>query len=258
MYPVVSRSYAPVTPDDVDPSNFENLSVQVRSLLARFGLSPPDCIVTLDFCSADLTESGALGAYVLDAIHRLQEIGLWGKLAFQATNYPTGKNPIPEGGTFTVRRAEIDVWRYACEHEISLRKQLMFGDYGADHGEIRGGGGRGAIPHLRYARLLDWRLDRGDETWASIRDVAKRIADSGTFMGERFSVGDETIADLAAGLGGTGGPTDWRRTNMNHHLTVVAHQVGTEIGEPYPERETRRKAVQVSLFQNLEKAEADK
>lgn len=206
-----------------------------------------EVIVIVDFSNFDLSQVESVAAYLINGVHELQNLGTLARIIFEGSNFPT-KNPAEPDGATRVSRAEWDIWRIACERERALLDISTFGDFGADNGWIRGGGGgRGVIPHFRYATANDWLVSRGNVEFKSIRNVAKHILDSGSFMGERFSSGDEFIFDCAAGMGSTGNATDWRRVNMNHHMTLATNQAATYRGISIGVPSSRRKARQESL-----------
>jgi Beta protein len=101
---------------------------------------------------------------------------------------------------------------------------------------------------LRYATDTDWLVVRGDDKRETIRSVAARIVNSGSFSGEFFSWGDEFIASRARGLAGVGNPMIWRAVNMNHHMTRVTVDLGTLYGTSIPQSAQRRQRVQDELL----------
>jgi hypothetical protein len=171
---------------------------------------------------------------------------MWPRIILLASNYPR-KNPAAGGGEKTISRAEWLIWKRILELDPSVRDYVMFGDYGADNAEIDFDASGRAITHLRYATETDWLIVRGEDDRGTIRSVARRIVDSGSFAGDVFSAGDEFISSRALGLGGVGNPMIWRWVNMNHHITLVTTDLGALYGAPIPVPDRRRHPVQAEL-----------
>lgn len=205
-----------------DIQEYELLEAQRATLK----LPASECLLVVDISTADVTEHDEFAKSLIGWLFALRQQGDWAKIILTASSYPR-KNPAPPLGQVLAPRPEWKLWEWAVGLEPSLKDFVIFGDYGADsaHFDFRGGGR--PIPHLRYLRTIDWQIVRGDKTYKSLRDVAKRIAASLGFMGRDFSAGDEFISDCAKGAVGTADPTQWRAVNMNHHLTTAVRQLAT-------------------------------
>ena len=215
------------------------IDTQVTNLRSQ----PSDCVLMLDCSAADLSDKDEFSKFANDWLHRLREFGMWSRIVFQATGYPW-KNPAPANGEKAVLREEWSVWRRMLELDPHIKDFVMFGDFGADNAKMDFGAGGRAITHLRYATGTDWLVVRGDKKRETIRSVAARIVNSGSFNGELFSWGDEFIASRARGAGGLGNPMIWRAVNMNHHMTRLTVDLGTLYGTPISPSIQRRQPVQ--------------
>lgn len=237
-----------ITLDNLTDSD---LTAKLHALLLRLVAKPSECLLVLDLSDADLSDVDSFSTFVLDWILKVQKIGLWRRVVVESSNYP-GINPAPQGGgVATIPRNEWLAWQQIISKDGHIHDLAVFGDFGADHGSIDFRPGGKVIAHLRYATPKDWRVERGGSATTtddgSIHAVARRIVKSGHFAGEKFSAGDEFIADCAANRV-EGNPSDWRRSNMNHHMTRAANDLGTLFQKPIPQRQERRKPVQTDLF----------
>jgi hypothetical protein len=218
-----------------------------------------NCLLILDLSEAALSNVEEFSPFVLDWLFRLQQIGLWCRTVVQATNYPE-KNPASTNSTAKIDRREWLIWSRLVELDPRVREIAMFGDFGADNAKMSFGGSGAPITHMRYATENQWLVVRGgapsQKGDGSIRQVAREIMNSGVFAGEQFSLGDEFIAGCASGDIRVGGPTDWRRANMNHHLTRVLVDVGVLNGQPIQPTPRPGRLVQEDLFkQNMPSSE---
>ncbi len=220
----------------------------IDTQVSNLGIPLSDCLLALDVAEADLSPADAFAKFAIDWLLQLHGFGMWPRIILLATNYPRGKNPAAVNGEKTISRAEWVIWKRILELDPSVRNYVMFGDYGADNAHVDFGAGGWAITHLRYATGADWLIVRGEDDRGTMRSVARRIVDSGSFSGETFSAGDEFIGGRAQGLAGVGNPMIWRWANMNHHMTLVTADLGALYGAPIPVPVGRRHPVQEELF----------
>ena len=220
----------------------------IETQLSNLGVSSSDCLLVLDVAEADLSVTEDFANFAIDWLVRLRGFGTWPRIILLATNYPRGRNPAAPGGEERILRAEWLIWNRIFRIDPSVGDYVMFGDYGADNAEIDFTAGGRAITHLRYATATDWLIVRGEDDRDTIRSVARRIVDSGSFSGETFSAGDEFIGTRATGLAGVGNPMIWRWVNMNHHMTLATADLGLLYGAPLAVPAGRRQPVQEELF----------
>jgi hypothetical protein len=229
-----------------DLSN-QQLKQLIDTQLSNLGIASSDCLLVLDLSDADLSATDEFAKFATEWLLRLHSFGMWPRIILQATNYPR-KNPAVAKGQKSILRAEWLVWKRIIQLDLTVKDYVTFGDFAADNAHIDFGAGGRAITHLRYATDTHWLVVRGEAERATIRSVADRIVNSGSFSGELFSTGDEFIATRAQGLAGVGNPMIWRSVNMNHHMTLVIAALGALYGAPIPEPEQRRHPVQQELL----------
>jgi T4 beta protein len=161
-------------------------------------------------------------------------------------------NPCKPNQHAVIQRLELAAWKEASRLDDRIKRNLTFGDFGADHGKVAFGDSRGpAITHLRYATPENWLITRGGPSSSkvdgSIRFAAARIINSDYFAGEHFSWGDEFIFDCSSGAGAPGYPTVWRAVNMNHHMTRALIDVGAHLGRTVRQPAERQTPLQEVL-----------
>jgi hypothetical protein len=227
------------------------LPTRVQSALLRAGTKPNECLLLLDFSGADLSEPQMVADYILTAYQQVNEIGLWGRLAVQATSFPE-KNPSEAGGNSLLPRNEWHAWKHAANHEDNVRRNVMFGDFGADSSKfIFASGGRSPIRHYRYSTTESWFVVRGTDEHPvkeAMQDISLKIVNSDHFSGREFSHGDAFIYDTAHGLAGPGNPSTWRKVNTVHHLTRVVCDLAPLHGRKIWIGSSVPAAEQLSLF----------
>jgi hypothetical protein len=204
----------------------------------------------------DLSEAAMIGipevaALMIHSYSKFAEMGSWAKTIVAASNYPEA-NPSKPNQHAVVQRLELAAWKEACRLDDRIKRNLTFGDFGADHGKVAFGDSHGpAITHLRYATPENWLITRGGPSSSkvdgSIRFAAARIINSDYFAGERFSWGDEFIFDCSSGAGRPGYPTVWRAVNMNHHMTRALVDVRTHLGRVVQQPAERQTPLQEVL-----------
>jgi Beta protein len=197
--------------------------------LEAMGLSPSECSIIADFGGLDFANPDVVAPIIGGALELLQEVGIWGQVVFQGTNYPD-RNPAEPGSAYRVPRNEWLAWRKAIRFDPATAEHMLFGDYAADCATMAfGKNGVRAIRHYRYATPDVWIVERGTDGCTdatAMRDVSRRIVGSGSFAGRSFSAADEFIFLTAHGEAGPGTPTKWRAVNTTHHITRVVADIG--------------------------------
>lgn len=223
--------------------------------LEAMRLSPSDCSIVADFSTSDFADPDIVAPIIGGALELLQEVGTWGQMVFQGTNYPD-KNPAEPGGSHRVLRNEWRAWRKAAvRFEPATAEHMLFGDYAADCATMTfGSGGRRAIRHYRYTTLDTWIVERGADEGTdavAMREVCRRIVRSGDFAGRSFSAADEFIFLTACGEAGPGTARRWRAVNTTHHITRVVADIGGVRGFVVRRRADPTPPPQEGLFATL-------
>lgn len=231
----------------------DDLKKRVGDTLAALGTLSQECVVFLDFADADVSDYVLVSEVLGGAFQTLQEIGVWARIVFQATNYPE-KNPALPGTIEKVSRTEWQAWTKLIGEDHDALQFLAYGDYGADSAKFVFASG-GAIPirHLRYCGDKEWVIARGKvdpkTTQAEImKGVAQAILNSGVYAGRAFSRSDDRIYQMAKGLVGGGNAQSWREINTAHHITKVVTDLGKLYDFTITPNEVEEEAIQEELF----------
>lgn len=213
---------------------FEQMDADtLRHGLRSLGCIAEDCVIFLDFTGAVLDPELATDV-VSGAIAGLAEIAPWGRIVFQASNYPKS-NPAEAGGQVEVPRHEWTLFHAAARESQIPVERLGYSDFAADCGHIAFKAGKGGrpIPHVRYtssASTLVLRAPKEGSQDEGMRDVFRRLLSSGRFAGPGHSYADRRMWDAAEGRASTGNASTWREWNTAHHLTQVMRDLGRLAG----------------------------
>lgn len=219
------------------------------------GCETNECALFVDFTGAPLSVDGVSGsiAGVFDA---LGSSARWARIIFQGSSFPR-KNPAETDGQCSIPRSEWQVFLAALK-ECSVPPDLIgYGDFGADHGEIkfrRKGGGSAPIRHIRYTGKKTTFVFRGKESGKQgdvMKTVCERVLNSGEFAGQSYSYADDMIWRVAKGMSAAGTPSMWREWNMAHHMTRVVRDLGSLAGITFSDGPVSQAAEQVPLFPEL-------
>lgn len=235
--------------EQVDLDNLKMLIDGVRAI----GSTPERCVVFLDFAGAPL-ETG-IGSVAAARFDDLGTVADWERIVFQASAYPRTL-PGEPGKTIEVKRHEWTSFQAALQETNISPDKLGYGDFGADSGEMvfakSGGGGR-PERHLRYTTATHILVFRGTKTGRDtpvMREVCRRIIDSGHFSGRAFSYADDRIWGNAKGLTeNCGTATMWREWNMAHHMVHVIRDLGAMSGLSFDDDVLGEFSEQGTLFQ---------
>lgn len=227
------------------------LEVQLSAVLGALATSPIGAVVILDFGGSDLSVVSIAADVFAAAYERLAAYGTWHKIIISSTSYPE-KNPAPEDGLVLLPRNELAVWEAMVDSGAIDPDVAVFGDYGPDSSKFEfKGGGSAPIPHYRYSTSSQWLVVRGNKRTTqrdNVLAIAEKLTQHTLFMGSDFSYGDRYYFDSAAG-DVTGGATEWRAANVNHHLQLLAHDVGALRGLAFSSLPPR--PVQTSMFDSV-------
>ncbi|WP_293646838.1 beta family protein [Sphingopyxis sp. RIFCSPHIGHO2_12_FULL_65_19] len=220
-------------------------------VLEQLDIDAAQCVVTVDFHDADLSQPDFVAPIIGAALDDLQALALWQSIVFQGTNYPE-KNPADPNGHYIVPRTEWLAWKRAVNFDPTTAEHMMFGDYAADCSKLSFGGGGGmAIRHIRYATEDGWLVQRGPNTGShgsAMRKVCEAIVSSGKFAGQDFSKADEQIYRCSKGVASLGTAKVWRGINTCHHITRVVRDIGNIKGFEFEKRAPAPVELQDELF----------
>jgi len=236
--------------DMTDP----NLNERVQSVLSKMGLSPAECSAIADFSDADLSDHSFVAPIIRAALEQLQDVGQWQFIVFQGTHYPES-NPAKPGQTISHPRNEWLAWKEAVKFDPSTAEHMIFGDFAADSAKMDfGGQGGRPIPHCRYTTDSHWLVVRGSETGSTheiMKDVFKRVVDSGKFSGPSFSEADAYIDKVArSNSDSAGNASTWRQVNTTHHITHVVADIAKVRGIPIIQLPSSPFGVQLTLMES--------
>ena len=209
-----------------DAYDAEYFTDKIEDILNDLNLPASSCSVMVDF--ADVTKMSL--SDILDGAENVLNL----LKTFGFDSYVLAGCSIPAFITEVVKikdsikailRKEVVSWK-------TLRKDLkmdnlLFSDYGIrgpnsavgvmspdTHGKIRY-----AIPNECLISLGHSQQAPGK--WGQMKDVSKRIVDSGHFMSASLSWGDEYILECSQGLVPTKGVNHWISVDTNHHLAYI-------------------------------------
>lgn len=232
----------------------DDIHKQIYDIINIVGISAQEIIIVLDCNDTALDQIEDAVVVISEAIRVVQSLGEWRNIIVSATSYPI-VNPAAKNGECVVARNEFMIWEKLADLGLVKEKPVIFGDHGADCSMVNFGrkGGRGVIPHLRYATRNSWAIFRGGN-WLSaddngtIRSVTSRLRNSEHYDGSDFSLADEFIDLCAVGVGKTGNATTWRQINTNRHITKTISDLMSMRGERLKRLERAIRYVQQSLF----------
>lgn len=237
-----------VSSDSLEASPIES---NIQDALLSLDVTPEKVLVLIDFSQSDLSQPDVASGVIEGAFEVLESFGRWGAIVYQGACYPES-NPALPCAHKTVPRNDWKSWLSCGFAESGLNSRYIYGDYAADCAKMQFGkkGGR-PRRHFRYATSEDWLVVRGADEGSDefvMRDVARRVVDSGCFAGRSFSVADDFIYRLAEGAVSPGNASFWRAVNTGHHITRVVRDIGRMKGMMFADLETEPLPKQLGLF----------
>jgi hypothetical protein len=213
-----------------DPSRLaDELSVLLDRQLA-VKPSEVDLVIDLKRLEPDRTEVQIVA--VRSALQALPHIEEWRSLALAHSSFPERLARIGRDTTARLPRAEWTLWCALWEQRSTLPRLPSFADYAAESPSFFPGGYVDQAAAIRYTTDTAWLILRGHALSApdgheQFRQLARQLVADPAYRGPTFSAGDRDVDHCAQGFGGPGSPTTWRRIAVNHHLTLVVHELAS-------------------------------
>ncbi|BCT66547.1 beta family protein [Nitrosospira sp. NRS527] len=214
--------------DSLEPDLFlEN----IEAMLSDIDVQPSKCAVLIDF-------GDAFHSKVDDLFSSAQRvINLLGKYDFKflITSASTLPNTIDKAvpqkdSTARIRRKEMSLWKKVRQSGSAKRFNVIYGDY-----VIRGPHSNEGVPNpnanvkIRYTIDDHFYIARGHsvsepDKFSQLFVLAEKIVNSGFYLSEKFSWGDEMIGEALKGKT-TKTHAFWISVDTCHHLTYVVAEV---------------------------------
>lgn len=206
-----------------------DLDSEVDRLLA--GLSDTECDLLIDL--EDLSPVANREVLVARSIFSMLPANKnWRRMIMAATSFPEDLSEVDAATTTKLPRREWELWQTLQRRQSKLpRPDLIFGDYAISHPvptELDPRTMRMSA-NIRYTTPNDWLVLKGRNVrqygFDQYFELCKVLVDRTEFSGQKFSWGDNYIAECADGLTGPGNATTWRKVGTNHHLTLVVKEI---------------------------------
>ncbi|HHT8992542.1 TPA: beta family protein [Burkholderia cenocepacia] len=213
--------------DAEDPVFFEE---RILDILDGLGVEAKQCAVLLDF--GDITAQSVED--LINGADRVMQVLAPMDFRFFATagcSLPStiDKAVKQQDSTGKVVRKEMLLWQTLRVGYPNVR--WLFGDYG-----VRGPNTADDIisPHtngkIRHTIDRSYYIVRGHSVQfgdggAQMHALAKKVVDSGNYMGEDFSWGDAQILACSEKETGPGNSTTWIAIDTSHHLAWVVAEI---------------------------------
>lgn len=207
------------------------LATRIESLRDVVEGRPESIDVVLDYCRVDQSSvSHSITAIGRD-VAEVQALAKWRSVVVASGGFPASVTDLSPG----FHRIPRSDWQL-FEHLRDSGLLIEYADYGSAHHaafDIDPRGSREAV-RLVYTEKKDWLVGVGYTPKArgheQFRELCIQLA--GKVSGDAVvrSFGDQQIRQRATDKPmrvGVGGPTQWRRDAMNHHVEVVLSQLRT-------------------------------
>jgi Beta protein len=162
---------------------------------------------------------------------KLEKDYWWRSITYVGGSFPPNLTNLRKNDQHELPRHE---WiTFESEHS-TLRAGVRFGDYTVQHPFQPDDISYLPSGSIRYASDQHWVVMRGEKLdnpkgpgWKQYIGQAQLLCDRSEFQacGPEFSAGDTYIHFMANQTKTTGSPETWLRAAINHHITLVAHQL---------------------------------
>lgn len=153
----------------------------------------------------------------------------WRTITLASTAYPNNLKQIPTNSNGSLPRTEWKV--YQSLRNYGLARIPAFSDYNISHPDFVNLDPRiiNMAAGLKYTANENFLIFRGvgvkNNGFAQMVNICQNVIDHSDYYGNAFSTGDQYIYDCTNLNCSPGNAETWVNVGVNHHLTVVAHDL---------------------------------
>lgn len=216
-----------------DFSDLNSLNKNISTFLATGELTEKDIDLLVDM--KETGDNGDKYIKYLNLPQAIPNLTKWRTFIFASGSFPKDLSQCKIDETNLIPRIDWKNWKkQVCGRK--LKRKPSFSDYTIQH-PIYEESSQFFHPtcSIKYALENEWLIMKGErQKFAQYLASAAELVKDKRFYGENFSDGDKYIFDKAKhfsvyienpAIKGTGSTETWLRAGINHHLTLVAHQI---------------------------------
>ncbi|MBP0726859.1 beta family protein [Bacillus sp. RG28] len=153
----------------------------------------------------------------------------WRTITLASTAFPKNLNKIPTGTSGTLPRSEWII--YQSLRNYGLARIPTFGDYTITHPDFVNIDPRliNVAAGIKYTSGNNFHIFRGTGTrnkgFGQMIQICINVINHVSYCGNTFSYGDQNIWNCAHQTTTTGTIEKWVTAGVNHHLTLVSHDL---------------------------------
>lgn len=216
-----------------DFADLNKLNQDIAELLSSSGIKIGNIDLLVDIKEAG--ENGNKCAKYLDLSQNIPNLLKWRTFSFASGSFPEDLSACKFDEENLLPRIEWESWKGHVGSK-KLQRKPSFADYTIQH-PIYKESSQFFHPttSIKYALEDKWFILKGKKQKFGIYLAnAKLLSKDKCFYGERFSYGDQYIAEKAQHyeaylkdkkIKGTGTAETWIRAGINHHLILTTHQI---------------------------------
>jgi hypothetical protein len=218
---------------DYDFLDIEMLNKNINSILTESGLSEREVDIIVDI--KEHSQSAQKYRSFLDLSQKIIRLQKWRTFTFAGGSFPEDLSECKFAEKNLIPRIEWTSW-HEYVHVGTLLRKPSFADYSIQHPVYKYSTQFfHPTSSIKYTLDENWLIKKGKKQKFELylASAAEMVTDE-RFYGAGFSAGDTFIANKAQhfpvymkdqSIKGTGSTETWLRAGINHHLTVVAHQI---------------------------------
>lgn len=199
---------------------------RIDTFLKEHSVNDSDCDLLIDYgvFNAEAPEIAGL-------INKVPSVSNWRSMIVAQGAFPKDLQGF-RPGTHKIARSDWKTWLDGFRTCGELRWP-SFSDYTIQYGQyIEPAENANPSASIRYTLAEEWLIMRGEGIFnedgpgrAQWNANATLLAERNEFYGPTFSDGDAYIAKMSRELKDHGSPMTWIRAGLNHHMSVVLHQI---------------------------------
>jgi hypothetical protein len=228
-----------------------DLADALRGLCKVLNCERQEVMLLVDGKSLQVGDVSEFVSLLVTKLNELPFLGDWGQLAFAATSLSDPQKMAPDTAQ-SIPRKEWTTYESLLRSTDLIRRPI-FSDYGVEfRQQLRPVRGVRPTAKMDYTTIGEHFYVKGLNVkkagYEAIYPVARKIAQSGKFMGSSFSKGDHHIVLLSDEKIKPGNAPKWRWATLDHHFNLTVPAVAAKLGLRVASPEEERPSPQDDLF----------
>lgn len=211
-----------------------NSATRLQALRTALNVNLEDCDLLIDLGAPNFEPYKAFSSALINVLKKIADLSIYRNVVLIGTAMPPSLKDVAKGRD-EIPRHDWMFYQQLIKMVPAGMRTPIYGDYTIVHPTFTATDMRMIKPagKVVYTTQEAWAVYKG----GSFRDKPDQMHDhcaaivaSSSYMTSTFSAGDEYIEKCAKHLDGPSNQTRWKNVGINHHITLVVHDLAKLVG----------------------------